>query len=148
MKRMIGVNMPEGENLDKKFEIEEGGILLVLSDFDEYFFHSLICVPYGAKQPLEYEAYPHIGTFRDSFLISAEDEIGEVIDISYFPQKESIEIYSLHTSGLPLFIKNIGDDTLYVKYDDITLEIEPGKRKEFCVESSDYDEFDLASLIL
>lgn len=107
--------------------IEPGKVLLVLSNFDEYYFHCLHYQPEGENSPLEYAGVAHVGSFQDSFLIQTDDYR---IDLRYFPHYQNIEFYSTDTDGKPLFIENIGDITLYAKTHCGVFRLEPGERKE------------------
>ncbi len=108
-------------------EIEHGKVLLVLSDFDEYYFHSL-CVKDDKGQNAEYRGDPHIGTFQDSYLISARTQN---IDIRYFPHYRSIEFYSLLTNDMPLYIENIGYGDIFIINNDKKFCIHSGERKAY-----------------
>lgn len=107
--------------------IESGKVLLVLSNFCHYYFHSLYCVSEGSDKPCEYSGDAHIGMFQDSYLIEADNR---QIDLRYFPHFQNIEFYSEHTQGMPLFLENVGDVTLYVKSSVGTIKLNPGERKE------------------
>ena len=107
--------------------IEPGKVLLVLSNFDAYYFHSLYYQPEGADGPLEYTGHPHLGTFQDSYLIETED--GR-INIRYFPHHQSIELYMENTDNCPWFIENICDVPLFAKTSKGTIRLNPGERKE------------------
>ena len=129
--------IPNYENIKNKYintnknpVIEEGKVLLVLSNFDEYYFNSFYYIPDGETKPVKYMASPHIGTFQDSFLIRDED--WNKIDLRYFPHYQNIEFYAEHIGDHPLFIENIGDITLFAKASCGTIKLEPGDRKEVC----------------
>lgn len=133
--------IPDYENIKEEYKdkalrpsIESGKVLLVLSNFDHYYFHSLYCVPEGAEQPCEYSGDAHIGMFQDSYLIEADH--GR-IDLRYFPHFQNIEFYSEHTQGMPLFLENVGDVTLYVKSSVGTIKLNPGDRKEVIKENAE-----------
>lgn len=113
-------------------EIEAGKVLLVVSNFDQYYFHSLHCVKREGENPINYSAYPHVGTFQDSFLIQSEDWN---IDLRYFPHFQNLEFYSEDTDEMPLYIENIGDAVFYFKISIGLLMVEPGQRKEVCKEN-------------
>lgn len=137
--------LPEYEWIKEKYQgrieyptIEDGKILLVISNFDEYYFNSFYYKPEGAKEGLEYYGYPHVGMVQDSYLIECE-ETG--IDIRYYPHYQNIEFYSLRTKGRPLFIENIGDIILYVKSSKGILKLEPGERKELVKENMEKESF-------
>ena len=114
--------------------IEPGKVLLVLSNFCHYYFHSLYCIPEGAEQPCEYSGDAHVGMFQDSYLVEADH--GR-IDLRYFPHFQNIEFYSEHTQGMPLFLENVGDVTLYVKSSVGTIKLNPGDRKEVRKENAE-----------
>ena len=107
--------------------IEPGKVLLVLSNFEQYYFHSLYCIPEGVDQPCEYSGDAHVGMFQDSYLIEADHGW---IDLRYFPHYQNIEFYSEHTQGMPFFLENIGDVTLYAKTSAGMIKLNPGDRKE------------------
>ena len=117
--------------------IEPGKILLVLSNFCEFYFDSLYYMPEGESEIIEYTAYPHIGTFQDSFLIETDEEN---IDLRYFPHFQNIEFYSQHTDGKSLFIENIGDTTLYAKTSCGVLRLDPGERKEVIKDNTEKED--------
>lgn len=116
--------------------IEPGKVLLVLSNFDEYYFNSLYYQPEGEGGPLEYTGCPHVGTFQDSYLIETDDYR---IDLRYFPHYQNIEFYAEDTDGRPWFIENIGDIILYAKTSKGTLRLNPGERKEVKKENAEKD---------
>lgn len=109
--------------------IESGKVLLVLSNFSEFYFHSLCYVPVNVEdgKRAEYSGYPHIGTFQDSYLIQTDDYS---IDLRYFPHYQNVEFYSEDTDGNPLFLENIGDVVLYAKTSAGLIKLAPGERKE------------------
>jgi len=117
--------------------IEAGKVLLIISNFSEYYFESLYYLPEGESEAAEYCAYPHIGTFQDSYLIRTENNH---VDLRYFPHFENIEFYIEHTNGLPMFIENIGDSVLYAKCSCGILRLEPGERKEVLKENTEKDD--------
>lgn len=117
--------------------IESGKVLLVLSNFDEYYFNSICFIPEGEKNPVEYQSYPHIGTFQDSFLVHSLDY--KQFDIRWFPHYQNIEFYAERTNGHPLFVENIGDIVLYVKAECGVIKLEPGDRKEVSKENVEPD---------
>lgn len=133
--------VPEYEEVKEKYmgkkqepTIEAGNVLVVFSDFDEYYFHSLYYIPQGGKEPVKYQAYPHIGTFQDSYLIDAH-KYG--IDIRYFPHFGNVQFYSEGTNNCPLYFENIGNSVLYFKTSVGLLKLEPGERKEVKVENTE-----------
>lgn len=115
-------------------EIESGKVLLVLSNFCHYYFHSLYCIPEGADKPCEYSGDAHIGMFQDSYLVEADH--GR-IDLRYFPHFQNIEFYSEHTEWMPLFLENVGDVMLYAKTSVGTIKLNPGERKEVRKENAE-----------
>lgn len=136
--------IPDYGSIKKKYSntiktptIEAGKVLLILSNFDEYYFNSLYYIPEGEKEPIKYTAYPHIGTFQDSFLI--QDENWDKIDLRYFPHYQNIEFYAEHIGGKPLFVENIGDITLFADTSEGIIKLEPGDRKEVCKENAESD---------
>ena len=135
--------LPNYEEIKEKYHgkmdypsIEPGKVLLVLSNFCSYYFHSLYYVPKDSKdgKKLAYSAYPHIGTFSDSYLIETEDY---KIDLRYFPHRQNIEFYMEETDDCPLFLENIGDVVIYALTDAGTIKLEPGDRKEVTKENAE-----------
>ncbi len=118
--------------------IDPGKILLVLSNHDKYYFHSLFYKGQEKLPPIEYKAYPHIGTFHDSFLIFAEG-----MHFRYFPHYRNIEFYVEVTDGKPWFLENIGDSLLYARTLLGTIKLEPGERKEVKRENAEKKEISL-----
>lgn len=114
--------------------IEVGKVLVVLSNFDRYYFHSLYYLPEGACEKATYRSCAHIGTFQDSYLIWMEEQ---PINLSYFPHFQNIEFYSQDTDGKPLYLENIGDVPLYAKTFSGTIRLQPGERKEVKEENSE-----------
>lgn len=136
--------IPDYEKIKDKYKdsmvipsIEVGKVLLVLSNFDEYYFNGLFYIPEGETEPVKYTASPHIGTFQDSFLIM--DESWEKIDLRYFPHYQNIEFYAEHIGGASLFIENIGDITLFADTSQGIIKLEPGDRKEVSKENAEQD---------
>lgn len=136
--------IPGYEEIKKKYKnkikyptIGPGNVLLVFSDYCEYYFHSIFYIPKGSKKrkPLEYQAYAHVGTFQDSFLICVEDT---EIDIRYWPHSRNIEFYHFTTEGNPVYLENIGGCVLYARFKNGMIKLEPGERKE--VKKENYEE--------
>lgn len=118
-------------------EIEADKVLLVLSNFCEYYFHSLYYKPSGVAERLPFCGDPHIGMFQDSYLISCE---GADIDLRYFPCLESVHFYMEVTDGKPLYIENIGDIVLYARTSKGRIRLNPGERKEVTRENAEKTE--------
>ena len=132
--------VPDYEKIKEKFGearqnpvIEEDKVLLVLSNFDEYYFHRLYCKKTGAEDEVNYTAFPHIGTVQDSYLIEA---VQDDISLRYFPHMGNIEFYVMATGEMPLYIENIGDITLYVKTRYGLIRFDAGERKKVCAENA------------
>ncbi len=137
--------LPNYDELKEKYRdaieypaIEPGKVLLVLTNFCEYYFHSLYYIPKDSEdgKKLEYRGYPHVGMFQDSYLVGTKDN---KIDLRYFPHYQNIEFYHKNTDGCPLFIENIGDVVLYAKTGAATIKLEPGDRKEVTKENAEDD---------
>ncbi len=137
--------IPDYKKIKKKYKdaiqfpsAKPGQVLLVLANFCNYYFHSLYYVPKDSvdKNPLEYEAWPHVGMFQDSYLVSTNEA---PIDIRYFPHYQNIEFYSECTDGKPFFIENIGDITLYAQTRKGTIKLEPGDRKKVEKASAEHE---------
>ncbi len=128
--------IPDYEKLKERYKdkieypsIEPGKVLLVLTNFCDYYFHSLYYVPNDSKdgKPVEFHGSAHIGTFQDSYLIGTR---GYRVDLRYFPHYQNIEFYSEDTDGCPWYIENIGDVVIYARTSAGTIKLEPGDRKE------------------
>ncbi len=135
--------IPDFEKIKEKYEgkiscpsIEPGKVLLVLSNFCEFYFHSLYYVPKDSAdgKKLKYRGIPHIGTFQDSFLIDTE---GYPIALRYFPHFQNIEFYMQETDGCPLYIENVGDVVIFAVTECGTIRLEPGDRKEVTKENAE-----------
>ncbi len=116
--------------------IDPGKVLLVLSNHDEYYFHSLYFKETEQDEPCHYCGYAHVGMVQDSYLIEAIDA---QIDLRYFPHFKNVELYSEDTNGKPLYLKNIGTSALFVKTSKGMIKLEPGDRKEVCPENAEDD---------
>lgn len=134
--------IPDYEIAKEKFQnleepsIEVGKVLLVLSDHDEYYFHSLYYKETADAEPCNYYGAAHVGMFQDSYLIMVE-EAG--IDLRYFPHFRNIEFYSEDTDDRPLYLENIGNTVLFSKTSKGLIKLEPGERKEVCKENAEID---------
>ena len=135
--------IPDYESIKEKYgtgikypSIEPGKVLLVLANFSDYYFHSIYYVSPEDKEkkPHEYEGWPHVGMFQDSYLISVYDAD---IELRYFPHFQNIEFYMEETDGKPFFIENVGDVVLFAKTSKGTIRLEPGERKEVKKENSE-----------
>lgn len=113
-------------------KIGQGKVLLVMSDFDEYYFHSMCYIPWREDVEMDYEAEAHIGTFQDSFLICSEDFR---VDFRYFPHEKNVEFYSESTGGYPWYIENIGNSDLFFRTSCGVIKVASGERKEVCKEN-------------
>lgn len=120
---------------------DEGNVLLVISNHNEFYFHSLYYKPEGADAEVKYSAFPHIGMFQDSFLIISEE--GN-IDLRYFPHFQNIEFYMQDTDNKPFYIENLGDITLYCRTLNGLIKLNPGERKEVSEENAEKEEVDLS----
>lgn len=114
--------------------IDDGKILLVISNFDEYYFHSIYYKDIDSDEKAEFTAMPHIGTFKDSFLI-----FGNGFDIRYFPHEQNIEFYIESVKNHPFFVKNIGDIIIYVKSSKGIIKLNTGEQKEIAEENVESD---------
>lgn len=135
--------IPEYERIKEKYKdkieypsIEQGKVLLVLSNFNYYYFHSLCYIPKDSKdgKRLGVSNWPHVGMFQDSYLIHTEDF---KIDIRYFPHYQNVEFYSETTDGCPWYIENIGDAVIYARTSVGIIKLEPGDRKEVVKENAE-----------
>lgn len=125
----------------KEPTIEPGKVLVVFSDFDEYYFHSLYYISEKDAEPARYSTYPHVGMFQDSYLI---DSYEHAIDIRYFPHYQNVEFYSEYTDEKPLYLENIGNSILYFATSVGIIKLEPGERKEVLKENAEKNKPKLA----
>ena len=54
-------------------EIQPGKVLLVLANYEEYYFHSLYYVWKEGEKRSGFVGCPHVGNYQDSYLINTED---------------------------------------------------------------------------
>lgn len=134
--------IPEYDLAKKKFQarkqpsIEPGYVLLVLSDYDEYYFNSLYYKETEDAAPCNYYGDAHVGMFQDSYLIMAE-EVG--IDLRYFPHYKNIDFYREYTEGRPFYLGNIGNSVLFAKTSKGLIKLAPGERKKVCKENAEIE---------
>lgn len=133
--------IPNYEALKEKYQntkpaptIEPGKVLLVLSNFSDYYFYNLYYQPNGAEPPLNSIGMAHVGNYQDSYLIETENH---EVDLRYFPHFQSIEFYSEITDEKPFFIENIGDTVLFADTSQGVIKLGPGERKEVCKENAE-----------
>ena len=122
-------------------EIDEDKVLLTLSNFDKYYYHSAYCKLSSEQESVSFRAYPHIGMLQDSFTISGD---GSLIKLSYFPHPKNIQFYCESTAEMPLFVENIGNEVLYVDTHSGLFKLVPGERKEVKVENIEQEEQSLS----
>lgn len=129
------------QNKQKGPEIDEGKALLVLSDSDEYYFHSFYCVAKLGAKRVAYIGYPNTGIYQDSYLIQTDEYAENAdteadLDIRYYPHNRSIEFYTIDTCGCPLYAENIGSSVLrLVLGRKSIIRLNPGDRKLVAKES-------------
>lgn len=139
---MFSNALPDYERLKEQYkgtviypETEQGNVLLVLADFAEYYFHSL-CVKDKNGKRVKYRGCPHIGMSQDSYLIEAEcNEF--YVDLRYFPHYRNIELYCFETDGMPLYVENVGESTLYIKFRGMQFSVASGERKALSEENAE-----------
>lgn len=108
-------------------------MLLVVADYNDYFFESLIYQNEDGTEG-EYQGFPHVGMFTDSYLIDGNpdlhtyDSSKENIDIRYYIRDCGFEFYSLDTAGKNLWIENRGDSTLHIDGCGAPIELKAGER--------------------
>jgi len=122
----------EDKEVNIPVDIGRGKVLVVLSDYDECYFHGMYYLPYLKRKPVQYLAGKHEGREQDIFMILADNYS---IDIRFLPHYQNIELYSEQTGGKELFIKNIGGVPLYVRANCGTLCIEPKQCKQIVKEN-------------
>ncbi len=115
-------------------EIQPGKVLLVLANYEEYYFHSLYYVWKEGEKRSGFVGCPHVGNYQDSYLINTEDYR---IDLRYFPHEGNVEFYVEETDECPWYIENIGTATLYARTSKGVLKLLPGARKEVCRENAE-----------
>ncbi len=133
----------------KEPKIEPGKILLVLSDFDRYYYHSCYCRPSKDSNPLKFRGHAHIGTYQDSFLVtgynSNEDFNNPRINLRYFPHYQNIKFYRWNTEDMPVYIENIGSSVLYCRTFEGLIKLEPGQRRKVCKRTAEKEDIPLPS---
>lgn len=136
--------IPDYERLREKYygkmpepETDAGNVLLVLSNFDPYYFHSLVFTPAGSTKRFRYHVEVQNGLFQDSFLIEAKDY---GMDLRYYLHFQSIEFFSELTGDRPLFIENIGDVPLCARTRAGAIRLMPGERKEVKKENAEKED--------
>lgn len=130
------------EGKREEYSIEPGKVLMVVSDFDDYYFHSLYCKPDVDSAVCKIMNNVHVGYTRDSYLVMGFDPM---IDIRYFPHYKNMEFYVLSTNGMPLIIENIGDCELYCGTKKWQIKLPPHKRVEICKENCEIEKKSLDS---
>ena len=117
-------------------EIEHGKVLLVLSDYDNLFVHSL-CVKDENGDLLPYTDYDIDDEIdRDTCLVQTEDK---KVDIRYFPNHDRIEFYLCNTDGMPLYVENVGSRPLFLRCEGRDLRLDPGERELLIEENASKD---------
>ena len=119
-------------------EIEEGKVLLVLSDFNEYYFHSLY-VKDKDGEPQWYCSSVNTGLSQDSYTIENEYN---TIDLRYYPHFRNILFYCTCTDDMPLYAENIGYNAIFVKYKGMYFCIKPNERKELISENAEKEKIE------
>ena len=110
-------------------EIEYGKILIVLSNFNEYYFNSL-CVKDTNGENYGYTHRIHVGMMQDSVLVTLEDrkESTPLVSLSYFPFPDRIHFYHTRLANRPLYIENIGSSELKIQISDKEFLAKPKER--------------------
>ena len=120
--------------------IDDGNILITLSTFESRYFHSIYYRKPGDMEPVEFEAYPHIGTYQDSFLITSREKN---LNFRYFPHPYAISFYSYSDAGIPVYLENIGFDTICAETYLGVIKLEPGERRLVSRENIEQDPLDI-----
>lgn len=124
-------------NKSRNPEIEQGKVLLVLSDFDEYYFHSL-CARYDNGCIKEYYSSPNIGNYQGNYqTVYGIETYDTAIVLRYYPHFGNIEFYFADTDNLPLYAENIGTRDLYIRLNGMIFCVKPDERKELVIENSE-----------
>ena len=126
------IELAKNNQIPVEYEIEENSILIVISNYLEYYFDKVFCNIHGSV----YEGMmsPHIGMIQDSCLIRfpmCEDKISKQllkIDIRYFPHPQYLEAYCWEHIEMPVYIQNSGDELLYFRIEDDLFRINPSRR--------------------
>lgn len=110
-------------------EIENGKILLVLSNFNEHYFNSL-CIKDENGEKYKYIHRIHLGMVQDSVLINLINErlFTPLVSLSYFPFFNFIEFYHTRLAGLPLYVENIGTSILEIRILGNNFSVRPKER--------------------
>ena len=116
--------------------IEDGNILITVSTFDHYYFHDLYYRKHGEEEPVRFEAYAHIGMVQDSYLITSWENS---LDFRYFPHPYAISFYSFENAEVPVYLENIGLDSICAVTPVGVIKLEPGDRKLVVEENAEQD---------
>lgn len=117
---------------------KENSILLIFDDVGERIVAGLINRE-GNQSELEIDV--HLGMFTDTVLLQDGIWNGtETIDIRFYvPANDfcmEVEFYSFYTAELPVFLHNASERRLTFNTPCGLIDINPGDRKQVCVESA------------
>jgi len=139
--------VPEYEHIKANYselpkpQVDEGCALLIVADFEFFWFHRAYFRYPGSKELVDCSAWPHIGTYQNSSLLinsdfTFDDNDNDMdIDIAYFPHMDNIEFYNEPNDWI-FFVQNIGDSTVYLQTSDGVIELPSGSCKLVCPENA------------
>lgn len=132
-------SLPEYEDIKAEYykpvdtkNLSEDDMLLVVSDYCDYYFERLIYQNDDGSEG-EYYGSPHIGMFTDTYLISNPhyeyDDTEEHLDIRYYVFNSAFEFYSLKIGDKKnLWIENRGERKLQISGCGSIIDLKPGER--------------------
>ena len=123
-------------------EIEQGKVLLTLSDFDAYYFHTL-CVKDKSYGIMEYFNSGNLGKYHNRYqVVRWIETYNTTVVLRYYPHFRNIELYEAETDGMPLYVENIGYNDIYVVNGNKYYRIKPNERKELSEENAEKEKIE------
>ena len=125
--------LPEYQQIRQRFfvpietsTLSNDDMLLVVADFEDYFFKDLIYFDKSGNQE-KYLNNVHLGMVVDTYLITSKDY---KVDIRWYVHDCGFEFYSLETDNRNLWIENVGDASLRIRLGDEVINLEPNTREK------------------
>lgn len=125
--------LPEYQQIRQKFfvstetsTLSNDDMLLVVADFEDYFFKDLIYFDKSGNQE-KYLNNVHLGMVVDTYLITSKDY---KVDIRWYVYDCGFKFYSLETGNRNLWIENVGDTSLRIVMGDNVINLEANTREK------------------
>lgn len=125
--------LPEYQQIRQRFfvpietsTLSNDDMLLVVADFEDYFFKDLIYFDKSGNQE-KYLNNVHLGMVVDTYLITSKDY---KVDIRWYVHDCGFKFYSLETDNRNLWIENVGDASLRIVMGDYVINLEPNTREK------------------